>query len=158
MNTQFNAILLTIIVAVVGTFSTNAEAGGLGKVFGRVWFKQMAKREAARDAATLVKPLSKSRYVYRYATKGRAVKEAHGGLGKNRHTTSGVTSGRPLSAVEAQHRYGLPTKPEVRSTWYLPKGTPVRMNKVMYGKPGYGEITPSKRIEPKGLKETIQLR
>jgi hypothetical protein len=158
MTTQPNAILLTLIVVVVGAFPTHSEAGGLGKMFGRALFKQMAKREAARDAATLVKPLSKPRYVYRYASNERAIKEANIGLGKNRHTTSGIASGRPLSAAEAQRRYGLPTKPEVRSTWYLPKETLVRMNKVMYGKPGYGEITPSKRIEPKGLKEIIQLR
>jgi hypothetical protein len=158
MNTQFNAILLTIILVVVGIFPTNSEAGGLDKVFGRALFKQMVKREAARDAVTLVKPLSKPRYVYRYATKARAVKEANGGLPKNRHTTSVVTTGRLLSAVKAQQRYGLPTKPEVRSTWYLPKGTPVRMNKVMYGKSGYGEISTSTRIEPKGLKKMIQLR
>ena len=55
--------------------------------------------------------------------------------------TSGVQKGRPLSAKTAKKRFGLAAHPEAKMTILLPKGLPVKKNKVIGGKPGFGEIT-----------------
>jgi hypothetical protein len=101
----------------------------------------MLGRDAARDAATASKALTESRTVYRYVTKKQAAHEAARGFSTNSHFTSGTRLGRPISPSTAQGRFGLPQEPQRRMTFRLPASTEVRFNKVIGGRPGYGEIT-----------------
>lgn len=66
--------------------------------------------------------------------------------------------GRPLSPKQTQKRNGLPETPEVRPTWTIPAGTPLRHNKAIAGAPGKGEVTSTARRPPDANVRTIQLR
>lgn len=134
-----------------------AEAGSLGKAFARSAVSKILRVDRVRDAATIAKPLARSRQVWRYTTRQQAARDARYGLSPHRHMTSQTTRGRTPSPSTAQHRYGLPKRPQVRETWRLPAGTPVRSNKALGGAPGVGELTSSKRLPPENLVRTIPL-
>ncbi len=138
--------------------SPMAEAGSLGKAFARAAVSKMLRRDVARDAATAAKPLARSRHVWRYTTRKQASREARYGLAPHRHVTAQTIRGRPPSPSTAQHRYGLPKRPQVRETWRLPAGTPVRSNKALGGAAGVGELTSSKRLPAGDLVRTIPLK
>lgn len=114
-------------------------------------YKKILKRDAARDAATVAKPLKRERSVYRYTNwqAARAAKKT--GIKAGSHMTAGIRRGRPISAETARLRYGLGSKPSARIKIKIPKGHPVRKNKVIGGKPGWGEITSTKKISPKHI-------
>jgi hypothetical protein len=99
------------------------------------------RRDIERDRATAPRILERDRLVSRYTTMKRARIEAREGLAAGTHFTSRLRPGRPLSAEYARARYGLPIRPEVRERILLKRGTSVRMNKALGGKPGMGEIT-----------------
>lgn len=112
------------------------------------------QQDRLRDARTLAKPLGKDRVVQRYTSEERARIEAKQGLGRGIHTTSSIARGRPLSREHAQARYGLKTPPSVRTTWIIPAGTKVKLNKVVGGTAGVGEsrlsssVPPASRLNP----------
>jgi hypothetical protein len=72
--------------------------------------------------------------------------------------TAGTTAGRPLSSVQVQRRYGLPQQPEVRETIRLPKGQPIRPNKVIGGAAGVGEVTSTRRVPSVAVVKVVPLR
>jgi hypothetical protein len=55
-------------------------------------------------------------------------------------------------------RYGLPAKPQIRETIRIPKGTPLRFNRVIAGGRGVGELTSPKRMASKAIVKTVPLR
>jgi hypothetical protein len=153
---SFHKLLSVALIAVI-LMVPAAEAGGLGKAFARAAMGKVLKRDLMRDAATAARPLAKSRKVFRYTTRKQSVREARHGLAPDRHMTARTVRGRPLSPETAQRRYGLPNKPEVRETWKLRSGTPVRSNKALGGTPGTGELTSPRRLSPKDLEKTVPL-
>ncbi len=94
----------------------------------------------------------------RYTTRAQARHETRHGLAVGNHMTSRSRAGRPLSPKQAQKRYGLPETPEVRQTWTIPAGTPLRHNKAIAGARGEGEVTSTARRPPEASVRTIQLR
>jgi hypothetical protein len=115
------------------------------------------KREAARDARTIAKPLGGSLRVFRYTSREQAQRELAQGIAPGRHLTARAMPGRPPRPEVAQRRYGLPRSPNVRELVELPKGHQVRRNKAWFGGPGVGEITPSQRIAGQRIKRIVRL-
>jgi len=115
------------------------------------------QRDLLRDAKSPVKILDKDRLVHRYTTKEQAAREAKRGIGAGSHTTSTTDLGRP-SATSAAQKYGLAGKPEVRTTWRIPQGTHVKINKTIGGKPGMGEINLPNGLAPESRIKSIDLR
>jgi hypothetical protein len=52
----------------------------------------------------------------------------------------------------------LDKAPAVRETVTLPKGFPVRPNKVVAGEAGYGELTSSERIPGDAIRKVVPIR
>ena len=71
------------------------------------------------------------------------------------HFTTRAVRGRPLSALSAQRRYGLPQTPTRRLTVMLGKGTPIKALKVHGGAPGVGEMVNVRRIAPSGTRVRV---
>ena len=126
-----------------------------GKVVGRKAIQKSTKqkaytkvlqRDALRDSKTKAKTLIKARKVNRYTSSKKALFEKKNGLKPGTHMTSGVKRGRPITSQTAKQRYGLARKPRVRMQILVPKGQPVRKNKVIGGKAGQGEWTSTKKI------------
>jgi hypothetical protein len=115
------------------------------------------RRDLARDRLTAAKPLRKSTKVFRYTSAARARKEAASGIKKGSHFTARAGRGRPLSSKKAMRRYGLPKRPQARETVILPKGAPVRRNKVLGGEPGIGEISTAKRVPAGAVKKVVRV-
>ncbi len=151
--TFFAGLAAIIVVAV----TPSAHAGNAKRALARRAWQRIFARDAARDAATPAKPLKRSRRVWRYTTKRDAENTKRHGLPKGRHMTSGTSPGRPPSPSTARDKYGLPRKPEARITIELPKGHPVRHNKVVGGKPGVGEITSVRRVPNHAIKKITPL-
>jgi hypothetical protein len=114
-------------------------------------------RDLVRDKATIARKLPSKRTVFRYTTRAQAEKEMRRGIKPGSHLTSRAYPGRPLKATNAQARYGLPQKPDVRMTVTLPKGTKVRRNRALGGAPGVGEITSVQRTKPRAIKKVVPL-
>lgn len=151
-------LLICTLAGLIGFGSSiPVEAGGLGKSVGRAAMARVFKRDLKHHAATAVKPLTRSRMVHRYTTRVRGQREVTSGLAPNTHMTVRARPGRPLSPGTAQRRYGLASPPNVRETIQLPKGFPVRHNKVVGGAPGVGEITSPRAIPPSSIRRTVPL-
>lgn len=161
--------LLAGLLMMVMALPPAAEAGGLAKAAFRGAtrsstraFRRTAartlRRDLLRDRATRVRLLSKDRAVFRYTTKAQARQELWIGIRPGRHMTARATTGRPLSPVRAQRRYGLPQQPEVRETIRLPKGQPVRPNRAVGGAAGVGELVSSRRVPPEAIEKVVPLR
>jgi hypothetical protein len=145
--------------------SSGVEAGGLGRAVAkgvsrsaRKALTKTLRRDLLRDRATRLRPLSRSRTVFRYTTKGQARQELRKGIRPERHMTSRALPGRPLSPEGAQRRYGLPKPPQVRETIRLPRGLPVRPNRALGGALGVGEITSSRRLPPEAIRKVTPLK
>lgn len=137
--------------AVSNSAATLASRGAANKVAGQshaVRMQTAYQRDRIRDAKTSAKPLAKDRVVQRYTSANQARVEAKMGLGRGIHTTSTIARGRPLSRENAQARYGLKTPPGVRTTWVIPAGTKVKLNKVVGGTAGVGELRVSGNVAP----------
>lgn len=161
--------LLAGLLVMAIALPSAAEAGGLAKAVFRGATKSASKtlrgstartlrKDFLRDRATRVRPLFQNRRVFRYTTKAQARQELRNGIRPRSHMTARTTAGRPLSPVQAQRRYGLPRRPEVRETIRLPKGQPIRPNKVVGGAVGVGELTSSKRVSPGTIEKVMPLR
>jgi len=127
-------------------------ARSVGKTLSSVF-----RREAARDAATASRALARKRTVFRYTTSAQARQELARGLAPGTHITARAGAGRPLSADAAMRRFGLPTRPQVRETISVPKGTLVRANKVWQGRPGVWELTSPNRLPPSVIRRVIRI-
>lgn len=152
----YRSLAIAILVGILAVCASDARS--LGQAFARSAMTKLLKHELARDAAIVAKPLSRSRQVWRYTTRQQAAREARDGLVPGSHMTARVTRGGPPSSETAQRHYGLPSRPQVRETWRLSAGMPVRSNKTLGGAPGVGELTSSKRLSPEGLVRTIRLK
>jgi hypothetical protein len=160
--------LVVCVIVTACCFPWRAEAGALGRAVARGTAKSAAKtlprastralrRDLLRDRRTPVRPLPKDRTVYRFTSRSRASQELRNGIPPGSHMTSRGGPGRPPSAGEAQHRYGLPRLPDVRERIHLPAGQPVRPNRVVGGAPGVGELTSPQRIAPMGIERVVPL-
>jgi hypothetical protein len=107
---------------------------------------------------TPVRPLPAPRTVHRYASPSQAKKEIRTGIAPGSHMTARAPAGRPPNPGTAASKYGLRKAPGVRETIELPKGFPVRHNKVPGGQPGAGEMTSTSRVPPAAIKKVSPLR
>jgi hypothetical protein len=123
-----------------------------------VAMSKILRRDAARDASTRSVRLSRMRSVARYTTGTRARLEARGGIAAGSHFTARLRRGRPMSATNARRSFGLPRKPSVRESVLLRKGTQVRFNKAIHGRPGIGEITTVRRIPRESIRQIARLK
>jgi len=123
----------------------------------RSWFS-ILRRDSLRDRTVRPGRLLSNRPVFHYTSKAQARLESHTGIAKGSHLTSRSDAGRPLSGVLAQRRFGLPAVPSVRERVVLKKGTAVRLNKALGGKPGYGEIRLAQRVRPENIRNVVPLR
>lgn len=119
---------------------------------------QIQRKDLWNHRHTPVRPLSGPRTVFRYTTPNRARAEVRSGIAPGRHMTATASSGRPLSPLSAKRRFGLHNAPTVRETVVLPKGFPVRHNKVPGGTPGVGEVTSSRSVPPSVIRKVVPLR
>jgi hypothetical protein len=159
---------LTVVLLAVTAYPLDLNAGGLAKTIARDSAKSLSRGigrkavrgglfELLRDRQSPTTFLAKDRLVDRYTLRSRASREVRSGIAPYRHMTSTPTN-RPLSAATAQRRLGLAGKPEVVERIRIPKGTAVHINKVVKGKPGYGEITSLKRLPNGAIKKVIPLK
>jgi hypothetical protein len=115
------------------------------------------RRDAWNHLHTPVRPLPAPRTVFRYTSPSQAQKELRTGIAPGRHMTTTAPAGRPPSPATAARQYGLRNAPGVRETVVLPKGFPVRHDKVPGGRPGVGEITSPKKVPPSAIKRVTPL-
>lgn len=115
------------------------------------------RKDAWNHLHTPVRPLPAPRTVFRYTSPEQARKELSTGIAPGRHMTATAPAGRPPSPATAARQYGLRKAPGVRETVQLPKGFPVRHDKVPGGQPGMGEITSPKRVPPTATKKITPL-
>ncbi len=151
------ALLVLSLIFGLG-LSAAADAGGLGKALSRAAMRNLIRQEAVRDAATVAKPLARPRTVLRYTSRARAAQEVREGLAPGKHMTAVARPGRPLSPEAAQRRYGLLDKPEARETIRLPRGFPVRHNRVWGGETRTWEITSPQALPSGAIRKTVPLQ
>lgn len=137
--------LLVLVIALSITAPT-ADARDLRAVSSALTKKLVLDRQ--RNAATKAVPLAKPKTVHRYTSVEQARRESRRGLEPGAHMTANARRGRPLTAENAQQRYGMPTTPSAGETIRLLANTLMRPNKVLVGPLGYGEIT--SRTHPAG--------
>lgn len=118
----------------------------------------MLRRDAARDARLTVRALPKTISTHRYVSGKSILGELTEGLRTGAHTTSRALPGRPLGALSAQRKLGLPEAPGWRLRIEWPKGWPVRKAKALGGKPGVGEITSPRALPRSAVKGAVRLR
>ena len=155
------------MISCIICFPGTSIAAGLGKAVVRGGRKSVARSlrpayrpkafDLKRDRRTPPRPLKQQRTVDRYTQSATASSELKRGIPPNRHMTSASTR-RPLTANSAKLRLGLSTKPDVVERIRLPKNTPLHFNKVVGGKPGYGEITAPSRLPNSSIRRVIKLR
>jgi hypothetical protein len=144
--------LCCVVILVLAATSSGVEAGGIGSAASRAAFGRMLSREAARDAASPAIALRRGMYLGRYATREEFAAEAKHGLRAGQHLVGPGESQRVLSAEAASARFGLPHKaPEIRELWYVPKGTPARVNPVWGGARDASETTLTRPLPPRNL-------
>lgn len=157
MNMALIGVLTTALI-IFGSATNNVEAAGMGSAAARAAMNRMLAREAARDAATIAVPLRRGLYLPRYATRQEAAAEAQKGLRAGQHLVGPLESKGILSSQAASARYGLQHKtPEVREMWYVPKGTPTRVNPVWGGSHGASEATLTRPLPPRNLTHVAPL-
>lgn len=159
-----------ILAGLIGFWpASELAAGGVARAVARSVGRRLQRSAAARaavtlrgdllrDRATAAKPLARPRTVFRFTTRQQAWREAAMGIAPGRHMTATAKPGRPPAAATAQHRYGLPRRPEVRETIRLPTGQPVRHNRALGGSPGVGELTSSERVPPEAIRKVVPLK
>jgi len=160
---KLGIVFLLISLACIDANAVRPSFGrrGLARSLGRRSESEMARiwrRDLSRDHATPVRILPHDRLVNRFTTLPRANVEARSGFSAGTHLTSRVHPGHPLSAAGAQKRLGLSILPEAREKVLLGRGTGVRFNKALGGKPGVGEITIVKPAPKTVLKGVRRIR
>lgn len=117
------------------------------------------KLDRLRDSKLAVKRLTEPRQVFRFTTNKQAQFYRRRGVPSGTHFTATAGPGRPLTAAHAKQRYGLPRMPSARVEVVLPRGTPVKVGKVIGGKPAFGEVkTYNRTLSPSAVKTVILLR
>ncbi len=112
-------------------------------------------RDQARDAASRVVRLARPRRVFRYVTPAEAELALRDGFRPGTHFTSHATAGRPMSTAAAAKRYGIPEGRTYRLTVQLPANTRVRLNKVVGGAPGVGEVRIEDPLPPTVIERVV---
>lgn len=120
-------------------------------------FIGIQRKDAWNHLHTPARPLPARRTVFRFTSPGQTRKELRTGIPPGRHMTATASAGRPPSPATAAKQYGLRKPPGIRETVRLPKGFPVRHDKVPGGRPGMGEITAPKRVPPSAIKRVTPL-
>lgn len=115
------------------------------------------EKDLKRDLATRVTRLPKARTVFRYMSGSEAKAVQHRGLAAGSHLTATGGRGRPMGALRASKRFGLPVTPSHRMTVKLPVGTRVRANKVIGGARGVGELRLAEPVNGNRVQRTIRL-
>jgi hypothetical protein len=176
--TPLRIVFAVAVFTLAATIPVDASAGALGRAIGRGAAKSLARatgrgaersairtparallrRDHARDLRTVPKSLARPRTMYRYAPAPRAKVEVRRGIPPGRHLASRRAVGRPLGARRAQKVYGLPKKPGAVETVRIPAKQPVRVNKVIGGAPGRGEVTSPNRIPAGAIRSVHRLR
>jgi hypothetical protein len=119
---------------------------------------RVLRKDAVRDAATKPVRLSRSRTVARYTTGSQARLEMRSGIAPRSHFASRARAGRPFASVKAGRTFGLPRRPTVRESVVLRRGTVVRFNKALGGRPGMGEITTLRRVPKENIRRIVRLK
>jgi len=109
-------------------------------------WQRVARLDRQAHRRALAKVLNAPRTVFRYVSAARARQVRMRGFDRMSHFTTRAARGRPLSAVHAQQRYGLPALPAKRLTVTLPKGTPVKTMKAHGGARGVGELVNTRQV------------
>ena len=139
----------------------SAGCGRVSERVGRSAAKRAASvlgRDLARDTASRTVRLGREIRVFKYMTEGDKAVAQRFGFQPRTHFTPSAKPGRPLSGVAAQKRYGLPSRPDERLTVAIPKGTPVKPNKVIGGAPGYGELRIERPLPPESIVAGAKLK
>jgi hypothetical protein len=157
-NTDFFIIAVAALFTLVSAFAEARSDKSSGHMSGSRNWGEIHARDRASHKAAVVKPLARERVVERYTSASRAASEQRKGIAPGSHTTSTLHRGRALTSEKATHRYGLKRDPEVKETIRIPAGQPVRITKVIGGKPGYGEITSTRPISPKNIMKVTPVR
>ena len=142
MKRRLAILLLTILLAYANAYAVRIPLGR------RALARSLKRRPTPamenilrRDRLTAPRVLTRDRLVNRYTAVLRARTEVRSGLRAGTHLTSRISPGHPLASKTAQKWFGLPGRPDVREKVLLKRGTSVRFNKALGGKPGVGEIT-----------------
>ena len=114
--------------------------------------------DRARDARTPVSLLRRPRLVFRYSDDAGVRRAITRGLPARTHFTARGGPGRPLGGQAARERLGLARTPSWRISTLLPRGTPVRFNKVLGGnRAGVGEISLARRLPASSIRRAVPL-
>jgi hypothetical protein len=146
MKRRLAILLLTILLAYANAYAVRIPLGrrALARSLKRrptPAMENILRRDLSRDRLTAPRVLTRDRLVNRYTAVLRARTEVRSGLRAGTHLTSRISPGHPLASKTAQKWFGLPGRPDVREKVLLKRGTSVRFNKALGGKPGVGEIT-----------------
>jgi len=152
----FGCVHTTAIAAGFGNAAVRGGQKSLGRALRRPTHRTRAF-DLNRDGKTPLSVLKRERTVDRYTLATRAASELKRGIPANRHMTS-VATRRPLTASSATARLGLSAKPNVVERVTIPRGTRLHFDKVVGGKPGYGEITVPSRLPENSIRKVIKLR
>lgn len=155
------AVALTFVVG-CGPVSQRVEqsvgkrivTGGVGKTTAA---SQVLRKDLLRDMGTRVTRLRAPRTVFRYMSGAEAKAVKTRGIVAGSHVTATGGRGRPLGAVRAAKRYGLPVVPSHRVSAKLPAGTRVKANKVIGGDRGFAELRVVDGVKPGNLRAPIPL-
>ena len=154
-------VAICCILAAKSTFAASPVARGAASALERRMFgRGLAGARAfdlARDARTPLRRLPRTRVVQRFASAGKAALEKRAGIAAGTHFTANAAKGLPLSGSSAARRFGLLNPPRVRETVVLPKGFPVRPNKVVGGAGGYGELKSGERLPSRAIQGNVHL-
>jgi hypothetical protein len=114
-------------------------------------------KDTLRDRGTAVSVLRRPRTVFRYAAEEEVIVAQRNGIAAGRHFTSRAGAGRPLSIRSASNTFGLLRQPSYRMTVTLPRGTSVKFNRVLGGRPGLGEIVNVRPLPKSNLDRVLPL-
>ncbi len=159
------AVLLTLLFVCC---PQSVEAASPSKAVARAAARSLASRARTMMMRTLRKDLvnhrvapiqfARPRTVFRYTSRGVSKQEALNGVPPFRHMTSTARPGRPLSALNAQRRFGLPQRPTARETVRIPSGQPIVLNKAQGGRAGVGEIVSPAPVRNRAITKVVPLR
>lgn len=166
--TRITLALMTSVLLLLPSLSSVAEAGPASRSVSRVGaavgraaktrVQRLARiawldRKAHQRAVERV--LAAPRRVFRYTSTSGARQALRRGFDKVTHFTTRVWRGRPLSAVNAQRRFGLPTTPTRRLDITLPAGTPVKTLRVNGGARNARELINTRPIPRASVRMSV---
>ncbi len=116
------------------------------------------EKDMWRDLTTRVTRLPAPRTVFRYMSAEEARLVRSRGIPAGKHFTATGGPGRPMSGTRAAQRYGLRAIPSHRPSVQLPAGTRVKMNKVLGGAPGVGELRVMDSVKAGQVRSPVRLQ